>query len=88
MALVLILKAWKTLGDLLIFSPTIGNKLNILAGKPRVKIPITCVRDCIEYVMVSPHGNKDRNKLLAELFRDKYDLKFDIEMSSSPYNGN
>ena len=38
--------------------------------------------------MVSPHGNKDRNKLLAELFRDKYDLKFDIEMSSSPYNGN
>lgn len=63
-------------------------QIEYIGKKPRIKIPITSVRDCIEYVMVSPHGNKDRNKLLAELFRDKYDLKFDIEMSSSPYNGN
>ena len=63
-------------------------QIEYIGGKPRIKIPIASVRDCIEYVMVSPHGNKDRNKLLAELFRDKYDLKFDIEMSSSPYNGN
>ena len=61
--------------------------IEYIGGKPRVKIPIDSVKDCIEYVMVSPHGNKNENKLIAELFRDKYDLKFNIEMSSSPYNG-
>lgn len=63
------------------------NEIEYIGGKPRIRIPITSVRDCIEYVMVSPHGKKKENKFLAELFRDKYDLKFNIEMSSSPYNG-
>ena len=62
-------------------------QIEYIGGKPRMKIPIASVRDCIEYVMVAPHGNKNENKLLAELFRDKYDLNFDIKKSSSPYNG-
>ena len=36
-------------------------QIEYIGGKPRIKIPIASVRDCIEYVMVSPHGNKDRN---------------------------
>ena len=62
-------------------------QIEYIGGKPRIKIPIASVRDCIECVMVSPHGNKNENKLLAELFRDKYELNFSIEMSSSTYNG-
>ena len=41
----------------------------------------------IKTVRLSPHGGVKRNRLLVEMMRDKYGLKFDIDQSKSSYNG-
>ena len=67
--------------------------IEFIGGKPRIRIPIPfhkpkhSVKDCIKCIVVSPHGDKERNTLMAELLRDKYDLQIEIEQSSSSYNG-
>ncbi len=64
------------------------NSIEFIGGKPRVKIPLASVKNCIKSVTVSPHGDKELNFYLAKLFRDKYKLEnLEIKKSSSPYNG-
>ena len=52
----------------------------IIVSNPEIGRAITCVR-------LSPHGDRKRNKLLVEMLKDKHDLTFNIEESSSSYNG-
>ena len=43
--------------------------------------------NAISCVRMSPHGDNERDRLLVEIIRDKYGLKFSIEQSKSSFNG-
>ncbi len=45
------------------------------------------IANAIKAVRLSPHGEVKRNRLLVEMLRDKYGLKFDVDQSRSSYNG-
>ena len=63
------------------------DKIEIINGKPRIKVKDANIPKAISCVRVSPHGDRDRNKLLVEFVRDKHGLKFPIEQSKSSFNG-
>ena len=58
----------------------INKKPRILVNDPGIAKSISCVR-------LSPHGDRERNKLFVEILRDKYGLDFKVEQSISSYNG-
>ena len=62
------------------------SKIDLVGGKPRIALPFK-LQNCIKTVYVSPHGETDRNLVLAEIARDKFGLNFEIKVSSSSYNG-
>ena len=61
--------------------------VSIINGKPRIAICSQDVSKSISCVRLSPHGDKERNRLFVEILRDKYKLDFKIEQSYSSYNG-
>lgn len=63
------------------------DKVEIISGKPRIKIADSGIPTAISCVRMSPHGDYDRNRLLVEIIRDKHGLKFLIDQSNSSYNG-
>lgn len=63
------------------------NKVEFIAGKPRIVLRNPKIANAIKSVRLSPHGDVKRNRLLVEMMRDKYGLKFDIDQSKSSYNG-
>lgn len=65
----------------------LNKRLVYIGGKPRIPTHIRDVRNLIRGVYVSPHGNRARNRKLAEMFRDKYDLNFEIKESNSSFIG-
>ena len=62
-------------------------KVTIINKKPRILVHEPGIGKSISCVRLSPHGDKERNKLFVEILRDKYKLDFKIEQSSSSYNG-
>jgi len=66
---------------------SLRKRIQYIGNKPRIPTFIRNVRNLIRGVYISPHGDKLQNRLLAELFRDKFNLSFDIIESSSSYNG-
>ena len=63
------------------------DKVKIINGKPRILVSAPSISTSISCVRMSPHGDRERNKLLVEIIRDKYGLTFPIEHSSSSFNG-
>lgn len=61
--------------------------IEFIAGKPRIILRNSQIANAIKAVRLSPHGDVKRNRLLVEMMRDKYGLKFDIDQSKSSYNG-
>ena len=68
---------------------SLRKNIELIGNKPRIKVPATAesLRKLIKQVIVSPHGNRKRNKYFAEIFRDKYNLNFEIKHSISSSNG-
>lgn len=62
-------------------------KVEIIKGKPRIVMKDSSIPTAISCVRMSPHGDNGRNRLLVEIMRDKYGLKFSVEQSISSYNG-
>lgn len=62
-------------------------KVTIINKKPRILVHAPGIARAISCVRLSPHGDKERNKLFVEILRDKYELDFKVEQSSSSYNG-
>lgn len=62
-------------------------KVIIRNGKPRIIVNSPMIAQSISFVRLSPHGDYERNRLLVEIIRDKYGLKFPIEQSKSSFNG-
>ena len=71
---------------LIVAGNNLRNKIDLIGGKPRIALPFK-LQNCIKTVYVSPHGETDRNRVLAEIARDKFGLNFEIKVSSSSYNG-
>ena len=71
---------------LIVTGNNLRNKIDLVGGKPRIALPFK-LQNCIKTVYVSPHGENDRNRVLAEIARDKFGLNFEIKVSSSSYNG-
>ena len=71
---------------LIVTGNNLRNKIDLVGGKPRIALPFK-LQNCIKTVYVSPHGETDRNLVLAEIARDKFGLNFEIKVSSSSYNG-
>lgn len=71
---------------LIVTGNNLRNKIDLVGGKPRIALPFK-LQNCIKAVYVSPHGETDRNRVLAEIARDKFGLNFEIKVSSSSYNG-
>ena len=71
---------------LIVTGNNLRNKIDLVGGKPRIALPFK-LQNCIKAVYVSPHGETDRNHVLAEIARDKFGLNFEIKDSSSSYNG-
>ena len=63
------------------------SQIEFIAGKPRIILRNPQIANAIKAVRLSPHGDVKRNRLLVEMMRDKYGLKFDIDQSKSSYNG-
>ena len=61
--------------------------IELIGGKPRIKIELPELQKCITSVFISPHGDIQQNKLLAEIARDKFGLNFEIYQSESSFNG-
>ena len=62
-------------------------KVAIISGKPRIVVKDSSIPNAISCVRMSPHGDNKRDRLLVEIMRDKYGLKFPIEHSNSSFNG-
>lgn len=62
-------------------------QVEIIARKPRIILRNPKIANAVKSVRLSPHGDVKRNRLLVEMMRDKYGLKFDIDQSKSSYNG-
>lgn len=71
---------------LIVAGNNLRNQIDLVGGKPRIALPFK-LQNCIKTVYVSPHGGTDRNRVLAEIARDKFGLNFEIKVSSSSYNG-
>lgn len=71
---------------LIVTGNNLRNQINLIGDKPRIALPFK-LQNCIKSVYVSPHGETDRNLVLAEIARDKFGLNFEIKVSSSSYNG-
>ena len=71
---------------LIVTGNNLRNQINLIGDKPRIALPFK-LQNCIKSVYVSPHGETDRNLVLAEIARDKFGLNFEIKESSSSYNG-
>ena len=63
------------------------DKVKIINGKPRILVRDPNIPKAIPCVRMSPHGDRERNRLLVEIIRDKYGLSFPVEPSSSSFNG-
>lgn len=63
------------------------NKVEIISGKPRIIVKDANIPKAITCVRLSPHGDREQNRLFVEIIRDKYELKFPIEQSKSSFNG-
>ena len=61
--------------------------IEFIAGKPRIVLRNSDIAKAIKTVRLSPHGDVKRNRLMVEIMRDKYGLKFDVDQSRSSYNG-
>lgn len=59
----------------------------VINMKPRVLVRDSNIAKSISCVRLSPHGDRERNKLFVEILRDKYRFDFKIEQSISSYNG-
>ena len=62
-------------------------KVEIIKDKPRIVVKDSRMPNAISCVRMSPHGDNERDRLLVEIIRDKYGLKFPIEQSNSSFNG-
>ena len=62
-------------------------KVTMINMKPRILVHDPGIAKSISCVRLSPHGDRERNKLFVEILRDKYKLDFKIEQSYSSYNG-
>ena len=62
-------------------------KAEIIKSKPRILVKDSSIPNAISCVRMSPHGDNERDRLLVEIMRDKYGLKFSIEQSNSSFNG-
>ena len=71
---------------LIVSGNNLRKQIDLIGGKPRIALPFK-LQNCIKSVYVSPHGETDRNLVLAEIARDKFGLNFEIKVSSSSYNG-
>lgn len=63
------------------------DKVEIIKGKPRIVVKGSSITKAISCVHMSPHGDSERDRLLVEMLRDKYGLKFPIVKSNSSFNG-
>ena len=63
------------------------DKVEIFSGKPRIMVKDANIPKAISCVRLSPHGDREQNRLFVEIIRDKYGLKFPIEQSKSSFNG-
>ena len=63
------------------------DKVSIISGKPRIIVNCPELSRSISCVLLSPHGDYERNRLLVEIIRDKHGLSFPVEHSSSSFNG-
>ena len=61
--------------------------IQIINGKPMIVLSDSRISKSISHVRLSPHGDKEHNRLLVEILREKYGLSFSIEESNSSYNG-
>lgn len=63
------------------------SEVTVINKKPRILVHDPGIAKSISNVRLSPHGDRECNKLLVEILRDKYGLDFTIEQSISSYNG-
>ena len=63
------------------------SEVTIINKKPRILVHDPGIAKSISCVRLSPHGDRERNRLFVEILRDKYELDFKIEQSISSYNG-
>ncbi len=86
-------KAFKCEKEYRLLLTNINNGLKlveIVGDKPRIEVKFkdsTNIRDFIKEIKVSPHGNIEQNKLLAQILIERYNPKKNIEISMSkiPY---
>lgn len=61
--------------------------IELVGGKPRIKIELPELQKCIKSVFISPNGDVEQNILLAKIAKDKFGLNFEIHRSESSFNG-
>lgn len=71
----------------ILLSGKIRRHVEIIGGKPRIVLRSQSLSSPIAEVMLSPHGDTMRNRLIVEMLRDKHNLDFTISTSESSYNG-
>ena len=63
-----------------------GN-VKIIAGKPRIVPSSLKLNDCLKEIVVSPHGDSPRLKMLASILANQNSRKVRVRTSDSSYNG-
>lgn len=61
--------------------------VRFIGGKPRLPLFGEAARNLVREIVVSHHGDSDRITRIAELLREKYQLKFKIIQSKSSFVG-
>lgn len=69
-----------------IMSRNKAGEIEFIAGKPRTKIFLDNVMECVDCICISPHGDKERHMNTADIIRAINDNKISIKESSSSYN--
>lgn len=62
-------------------------EIEMIGGKPRIRIRLDGLLTTIKEVYVSPHGEPERNEILANIAKERFGLNFKIRRSLSSFNG-
>lgn len=64
-----------------------ASRIQFISGKPRLKPEFVELKSCVDYLMVSPHGNRQKNEIIARLLAAKLPRKVTTKSSSLSYCG-
>ena len=70
-----------------LITQNVENRIEIIAGKPRIKTPFHDFGGMIAEIMISPHGDQEMNYEFVRLLLKNYNIDCKVSCSKLPFRG-